>query len=202
MARKKEPAKINPRIDTAWFENQIRDAKLSGRRVARMMNMHSSSFNRLVNGRQQWRPQEIIDFAQIIAQPREEVTARTGATLPPDDSDDGVTITATAGSHGVISGSVSGSRRVALPKAARGLEGVRVLNGPFNGWVALYTPAVRGIEPEAVGRLAVAWRGKERLLGVLQRGADRGYWDVTALGGFKHAGVKVDKAAPVLWVRC
>lgn len=190
-------------IDKVWFEDRIRARKTSQRQLAKLMGMDASAMSLMLNGKRRMSAKEAADVAGLLGVPVDEVLRHAGAPVAVDKRRS-VPVAGYVGPSGEVTfGRALGPRTAVAPAdCADGCRALRVQNGcALDGWLLFYHP-MDGVSLEAVGRLCVVRTAEgEDLLRVVSRGYEPGFFVLGRLLGGDREHVRLQSAAPVLWVR-
>lgn len=190
-------------IDKLWFEDRIRARRTSQRQLAKLMGMDASAMSLMLNGKRRMSAKEAADVAGLLGVPVDEVLRHAGAPVAVDKRGS-VPVVGYVGQDGAIEfGRAMGPRTAIAPSdCADGCQALRVQNGgALDGWLLFYHP-MDGVSLEAVGRLCVVRTAEgEDLLRVVSRGYEPGFFVLGRLLGGDREHVRLQSAAPVLWVR-
>lgn len=201
----KKPAKASPAVDKRWFTDKLADNRLTMRKVSLAMGMGADAWHKRLSGLVETRPAEAADMARMLGQPLDEVYRRLGI---PTEHDGGAPVPIVGVSDGA--GAVAKAREELKPAdRPRGLPSgtmalrVQAVNSPLDGWIMFYGSSST-IPPEAVGRLSMVELGDgRRYVRVLQRGYEKGRWNLYGLVDMPAIqDVAVKWAAPILEIRC
>lgn len=190
--------------DTDYFYDRFKAKGLSLRRAAAILGMDHANLSLVLRGKEgRYASIDLVcDLARLFGVPIEEITRRLGYDVPRESSAK-VHVIGTAMTERVEDMTRRAGGTVDRPRGAPDdMAAVRLTaEGPTDGWICYFMPAA-GIDPSAVGRLAVV-RDAEGAgyVGVLTRERDR-KWAVKGLtGGLGVGGLTVKSAAPVEWVK-
>lgn len=209
-AKRRKPRSSNPiyDVDKSWFFDRFRDVGMSLRKVAAAMKVEPSTLSRILDGKRKLGVIEAGDLAAILVVAPSEVLVRAGSPLSTVEDSASVAVV------GLLGGDLKTirTRPAVLPPATAPLGGDELQGLRFategtamehmDQAVAFFRPS-RGVQKRAVGRLSVVRVEGEsdRLLRVV-RGAKRGRFDLCGLdGSVLEAGVALESAAPVEWMR-
>lgn len=203
----KDPSKAKPVVDKKWFTDKLADHRLTMRKVSLAMGMGTDAWHKRLSGLVATRPGEAADLARMIGQSVDEVYRRLGLVIP-TASDGGapVPIVGVSDGAGAVAKARDGlnpiDRPRGLPSGTMALR-VQAVNSPLDGWVMFYGSSST-IPPEAVGRLSLVELGDgRRYVRVLQRGYEKGRWNLYGLVDMPAIqDVAVKWAAPILEIRC
>lgn len=200
MATKKKPDRIP--VDSQWFTDRLAERRLSLRGLAKLMEMSPSSLSLRLNGRYKITMEEATVMANLLGVTFEEIVLRAGIKVPKDPSRSvRVVGHVTAGVVKMTKTGGSVARPIPLPGGVVAIKGgsIGVARGVEGGWTFFYNPSHK-LQPEAVGQLSVVEGVSQTWLGVLERGSERGSWNVRGVFGGGVEGVKVGCASPVLLI--
>ncbi len=191
--------------DKRWFEQRIADKGWSMRRISIDMRLGADGLHKRLNGTRTVTASEAAALAHYISQPLDEVMRRLGHATD-KNAKNPVTIVGVVDATGLV---VNAPKKMHIadrpPRAGADTVALRVqaLSSPLDGWVAFYVPST-DVSTDAVGRLSVSELADgSRYLRILQRGYDRGRWNLHALAdGPALENVDVRWAAPVSFIAC
>lgn len=193
------------RVDSDWFKARMEARGISMRGAAAQMGVDPSALSRRIHGEAEFDLYEAVDLAHILDEPFTSFVAKCGVVLPRE-------VGATVPLVGVagVGGLIDTKRKLMPSKVDKPYEAparsvavrVEAPAAAIDHWVCFYLPSTK-IEAEAVGRLDIVQThdGKEYLT-VLNRGYERGRWNLQPLvGGPPMEDVMVSSATPVLMIR-
>lgn len=170
-----------PPIDGDWFRTQLATAGRSQAELARHLNIDKSSLTRMFGGYRKMQLVEAQDIARFLGVPIAEVLRRAG--LNPVSQRDRICIQiGTLRADGVIHLADEGLSHVAPWPMPEGTVAVAV--DPdlpcLSGTLFLPDPQ-RGVQPDAIGRMAVFQRRDREALevGIVRPGRQPGLYSVS-----------------------
>lgn len=180
------------KVDTQWFFDRLEAKRYSLRGFAKLIDMIPGALSRRFNGITPISADDVVLFARFLDAPYEEIARRAGLKVPKDPTK-AVKIVGVVDAHG----QVKNGKSLGTIERPASLPGDTVaVRDSKRGWTYFFAPAAGRVSPDAVGRMAIV---ESRWVGILERGHDRGTWNVVGLCGEMVAeGVKVGVAAPVL----
>lgn len=202
------------KTDSRWFQDRLADKQLSQRQFAKMIDMDPSALTYSIHGKRAWKHDELVAFCTIVGASYEEAVAAAGLALPTSEGKGMCSVIGVADATGEVKlgGTIEAPRRVpAPPESPEGTAAIRFKTPMtaaevLDGWLLYFVQDVKRVPPEASGKLCVAWLANHGrvLVGVVRRGYARGTYNLHPWtpGGAMLENIQIEKAAPVLWVRC
>jgi hypothetical protein len=193
-----------PAVNKPWFVDRLAARHISQRKLAVMMDMDASAVSLMLNGKRKMSAQEASEVARLLGVTVEEVLRHAGIAVPVN-TEKSVPVVGFVGSRMEIHfGRAKGPQTaVAPPDCAKGCHALRVQTPGFmEGWLAFYFPT-EGVSLEAVGRLCVVRPVDEdtSYLKLVGRGYEAGYHVLTSMRGGEPLHVRLESAAPVVWLK-
>lgn len=191
-------------INKVWFVDRLAARKISQRKLAGLMDMDASAVSLMLNGKRKMSAQEAGEVARLLGVTVEEVLRHAGIHVPVN-VEKSVPVVGYVGSrmeihHGRAKGPQTAE---APPGCGKGCHALRVqAPGFMEGWLAFYFPT-EGVSLEAVGRLCVLKSVDDETgyLKLVGRGYEAGYHVVTSMRGGEPLHVRLESAAPVVWLK-
>lgn len=191
-------------INTVWFVDRLAVRKISQRKLASLMDMDASAVSLMLNGKRKMSAQEAGEVARLLGVTVEEVMRHAGIAVPVD-TEKSVPVVGYVGDRMEVRfGRPKGPQTaVAPPECSKGCQALRVhAHGFMEGWLVFYFPT-GGVSLEAVGRLCVVQPVDEGVsyLKMVGRGYDAGWHLLSGPGGGEPQHVRLESAAPVVWMK-
>lgn len=198
-----------PTIDTEFFASALATARLSRRKLARLVGVDPSAISLSLRGKRELRMHEAAAIAQHLGVPVTRVLEAAGISVP--HSEHGVPLIGTMDGNGEVqllledaeAERVDGPGNLPAGSVAVMLKAAH--RGPWDmldGWL-YYFLRPSGIAPDIIGTFAVVRVAASGLtaLRFVRRGYRPGTYnlDGLAVGGMEN--VHLDWAAPVLWIK-
>lgn len=199
------------KVNARWFQDRLRDKGMSQRGFAKLIDMDPAALSYAIQGKRQWKHDELVAFCTIVGVSFEEAAQNAGLALPSEGTRGTVAVVGSVDHAGEVRlGQVPAPRRaVSPPEAPEGTVAIRFTTSGtaadvLDGWLAYYVDGTKRVPPEAAGRLCVAWLPGRVTIGIVRRGYARGTHSVQPWvpGAAAIENAVLDRAAPVLWVRC
>lgn len=191
-------------INTPWFQQMLYSLKINQTKLGELMDLDKGAISLLLRGMRKMSAHEAGQIAAIFSVPVDEVLRHAGieAAVP---SAGKVRVAGWIDARGKVHrGGAEGPRSVVAPPGVDGqCEALRAeLGGPFGGWLLFYRPAGE-VAPGSVGRMCVVRiAGKDQLLvRIVGPGFEAGYFTITGWTGRAVENVRLDSAAPILWMQ-
>lgn len=206
----RKPRRANPvyAVDKAWFFDRFRDVGRSLRSVARAVGVDPATLSRTLDGKHKLGVIEAGELASVLLVSPAEVLARAGSPLSTVEDSASVSVVGLVGADF----KTLRTRPAVIPPATAPIGGDELQGLRFQcegtaveHWdqaVVFFRPS-RAVQKRAVGRLSVVRvEGEaERRVCVLRAGK-RGKFDLCSVdGSVAEAGVALESASPVEWVR-
>ncbi|VWC95773.1 hypothetical protein BLA39750_02212 [Burkholderia lata] len=198
-----------PEFNTEWFEHQMKKHDLTYNDLAGVMEIPfqsaRSTVYKVFHGEQRLRADWAAKLADRFGVGLEDVLKEAGivdAKMIVREKKKGVRIEHELTGDALVKIKGAGGRRTAPlpPGMPEHTQGVRIgMDGPFNGWIAYCLPQAP-MKPDTAGQLCVVQIGDAVKIGRVERGNVPGYYDVTPVSGRKVEEVRIEWAAPVLWM--
>jgi len=198
MATKK---KSKGGVDTQWFRDRLRERDMSVRQLGRDMGWDAATASNALQGKRKIRPDEVAKLAGCLRVSPTKVMVALGVPADPYimipvvgvvRGDGSVNIdTAKPIDHAEVPDDTPPDSAALVGQTAGGSATLACFDG------ALFVVGPMGSPDHCVGRLAVAG-GR---IGHLRQGLKRGSYRVSPMAGGESEDAKIDKAAPVLWIR-
>jgi transcriptional regulator with XRE-family HTH domain len=226
--RHRKPPVEAPKINVRWFKEQMAKNGLTGRQVAKLMDLNHSIISHMFKGRRKMRLDEAAVWAKILKVPISDVLTNAGV----DISGEGVEVVSAIklkDGHPVaqprvpVKGTVDSEMRVLWnvvigPASSLnpfpGEQGVGIAclrcqtaGGPFDGWdgaLLYYKELAPGsFDYDSVGRFClVKTMQGEHLLRIVKRGYEPGKHNLALFNGVaREQGVIIEEATPILWIK-
>jgi transcriptional regulator with XRE-family HTH domain len=188
-------------VNTKWFQDRIRDADLSQRRLAKLLGLDSSALSLMFRGKRGMRIEEATQIAEILALPIDQVLAHAGVKVPRGPSS--VAIVGVVDAADEVHARKGGGRADSHDGLPRDCVAVRCEDhaSVMYMWTFYFSPA-SAVSSEAVGRFSVCRiaNGPD-LLAVPSRGYEVSTYNLRLVNGTKRDNQKLISASPVLWIR-
>ncbi len=195
------------KINTAWFQKQIKLAGLTQRQVSRSMNMDPGSFSQRLNGTFTFRADEAAQLAQILKLPMDDVLINMGIQ-PPESSSGSLAI------KGWVDGELmvhmeppKGPRTAPKPAFGRDVDVLRfqTVGSALDGMdgALVYYQSQDDVNHDHLGKLCVVdITKKKRGLRVVKRGYQSGSYHLYSMSGeMMEEDVSLEAISPVVWLK-
>jgi transcriptional regulator with XRE-family HTH domain len=208
-AKRRKPSGPPDRpVDKSWFQGKLRDMGLSQRRLAAQMQLNHAALSLMFQGQRNVSVDEAAELARLLGVSVNEICNRLGVELPARHNS--VSVKFLIDETGKVNHTrPRGPTAVAGPvndggnlHAARYQTASSSLSALHN-WTLFWEPSDR-IQEDAIGSLCIIQLlNKDLLVRVLNKGAERGTFDLTGFGTntFEPA-ARLLSASPVLWIKC
>ncbi len=205
----KEPRK--PKPNYKWFEQLLRDNKLSQRELARRLRMDAGGLNRRLKGRARLKLEEAAEIATLLGVPVDDVLVNAGVNVADHTKGRSKTVPVVGwvgGDMRIHLERVPGLRSIeAPPVPIAGLKALRFQTAmsridDLDGAILYFQPA-DAVDAEAIGKQCVVTTADgETLLRVVRPGYQRGRYNLTnRTDGTLTPDVVLESAARVIWMR-
>lgn len=195
----------DPTINTTWFQEKLYTLEISQTKLGEMMGLDKGAVSLLLRGKRKMSVHEAGQIAGIFNVPVDEVLRHAGVEAPQGKAGR-VRVAGWIDALGEVHhGLANGPKSVPAPPGVDDrCEALRAQTsgGAFDGWLLFYRPTTE-VSGEAIGRMCIVRiGGRESLLvRVVGRGYEAGYFTVTGWAGGASENVRLDSAAPVLWMQ-
>lgn len=202
------PTVADPKINATWFKARLAEVEKSQRQLAEAIGRDPAAVTMMLKGGRRMQLDEAEKIAAFLKRPLADVLENAG-----------IDPTIGAKTSTLIVGHVDKDGKVHLERAKGetrrvptpfGLAPtVRALvfksGGATDRWTAYFEPA-DAVAADAVGRLCIVQldtREKQRYVGVLTKGYDKGTWNLAPLvpGGAGLESVRILSASVVEWLK-
>lgn len=195
-------------IDEEWFRGRLAALGLKANDIAKVIGRTKYVVSRTLHGLRPMRGEEVRPIATLLGVSVEEVLFRAGMAPRLDTRQPPIAV------KGVVRGRVvrlsSGQKAagsvVAPSPLADSVIALRIETGP--AWLVgahlLFDLASRGVNPSAIGRLAVCETPDSAELRIGRPNTtanEEGVWRVDYLDGSTDQAVRLTRATPILWIR-
>lgn len=193
-----------PRMQTAWFRNQLSDRRLSQRGLARLLDLDPAAVSLMLRGQRRITPLEAKRIADVLGLPTTEVLRRAG--VPVQDDVQRVAVTGYADADGIVTLFPSKTHDSCVgpadcPAGTYGIQ-VRAPGQPQDGWLLFVSPSEREPGQHLDQLCTVAIDTGQQVLSVLRRGYRSGTHNLVNYPAMTiRPDCKVVWAAPVLWIK-
>lgn len=195
---------LSPTVNTPWFLDRLASLKMSQTKFGELMGLDKGAVSLLLRGRRKMSVHEAGQIAGIFHVPVDEVLRHAGvdARVQPAGK---VKVAGWIDAEGEVHhGGANGPKSVSAPPGVDArCEALRAqTGGPFDGWLLFYRPTTE-VSPDAIGRMCIVRIGgrDSLLVRVVGRGYEAGYFTVTGWTGGASENVRLESAAPVLWMQ-
>lgn len=190
-------------INKRWFDGQLAAREISQRKLAKMMDMDPSALSLMLSGKRKMTAAEASDVARLLGVSVEEVLRHAGIGVP-SNMEKSVPVVGYIGERGLVRlGRVKGPQTAIAPPECKGCHALRVQNaGIMEGWLLFYRPA-DGVSLESVGRLCIVQLVEDdhQYALFVARGYEAGYYVLSDGQSGETQHVRLEKSAPVLWMK-
>jgi transcriptional regulator with XRE-family HTH domain len=188
-------------VDQRWFQTAIKNANLSQRRLAQMLDMDPASLSLTLRGKRKMQIGEATALAEHLNLPVDEVLAHAGTQIPKGPT--AVPIVGYIGQGGEIHARKTRSQAPAHNKLPKDTVAIRCEDqgSALYGWLFYYVPA-DGIACDAIGRACVVTlpRG-DRHIFVPQRGFEPSVYNLWGVTTEPAHSQHIIGATPILWIK-
>ena len=188
-------------IDKRWFQDRIRDAGISQADLARQLEIDRSALSLMLSGKRSMKLEEAAGIAGVLSLDVDDVLARAGVRLP--SSATSVPIFAAVDARGCVHRKSIVGQVEFGNLAPEGAVAVRCedLAAVFYGWVFLFVPRA-SVSPEGMQRVSIVQLEDDtEHLAAVNRGFDRGLYNLRGLDGRVQENQRLKSASPVLWIK-
>jgi transcriptional regulator with XRE-family HTH domain len=196
------------KVNAAWFRTRLSEVEKSQRQMAEVIGRDPAAVTLLLKGERRIQLDEAEKLAVFLKRPLAEVLEAAGID-PTSGTKDTTLIVGHVDKDGRVhlERAKGDSRRVPTPLGLA--PTVRALlfksGGATDRWTAYFEPA-DDVTAEAVGRMCVVQldtREKQRYIGILTKGYDRGTWNLSPIlpGGAGLESVRLLSASVVEWLK-
>lgn len=194
----------DPAINTTWFQEKLYTLEISQTKLGEMMGLDKGAVSLLLRGKRKMSVHEAGQIASVFNVPVDEVLRHAGVEAPQGKAGR-VRVAGWIDAEGEVHhGAANGPRAVSAPPGVdERCEALRAqTGGPFDGWLLFYRPTTE-VSIEAVGRMCIVRIGgrDSLLVRVVGKGYETGYFTVTGWTGGAVENVRLESAAPVLWMQ-
>jgi DNA-binding transcriptional regulator YdaS (Cro superfamily) len=191
-------------VNRVWFVDRLASRNISQRKLAGLMDMDASAVSLMLSGKRKMSAQEAGDVARLLGVTVDEVLRHAGIAVPVNVEKSVPVVGYVDDRMEVRFGRAKGPQTsVAPPDCGKGCQALRVqAAGMMEGWLVFYFPT-EGVSLEAVGRLCVVKVVGEdaQRLKLVARGYEAGYHVLSSLRGGEPLHVRLESAAPVVWLK-
>lgn len=199
-------------VDTKWFDQVLRDRRLSRRQLAKRLGVDPSAVSLMFRGMRHMSIDRAAEIAQLLNVPVDELLRRAGSPLPatvPVRTGRGPRMVPVVGhfeGDGEVQLHITGDEIPGpdeLPLKTGVLIG-RTAAGPMrlmDGW-ALYVAQHSNVPADIIGRYSVA-RTKSGLvlLRWVTRSYQQGHYNLLSCFSASVENIELDWASPVIWIK-
>jgi transcriptional regulator with XRE-family HTH domain len=167
-------------IDTRWFQDLLADRRLSQRRLAKQLGLDPAAVSLMFRGKRRMQMHEAADVARLLGVSLDEVLAHAGIRPPRSESEFSyltVPLVYWMDGQGELHTMEPGERieiKSALPEDVIACQCRTAMSAieHMDRWVLFFqAPTKNGVQPEAVGRYAIArLRNGVTTVGYLRQG--------------------------------
>lgn len=191
-------------MNTQWFRDRLADKRLSGRKLAQMLNIDAAAGSLLLRGKRKMTPSEAHQIAVILGVPLNEVLRQAGIDVVEDVKK--APIAAHMDENGAVTAMPHGTHDLAqgpadMPVGSYAVQ-VRSPSSIKDGWLLFVSPSQSPPEQNLDSLCVVATAAGQHLMGIVRRGYRRNTFNLVLWpSGQMQTDVQMAWASRVLWLK-
>lgn len=191
-------------MNTQWFRDRLADKRLSGRKLAEMLNIDAAAGSLLLRGLRKMTPSEAHQIAVILGVPLNEVLRQAGIDITEDVRK--TPVAAHMDEQGVVTAMPNGTHDLAqgpadMPVGTYAVQ-VRSPSSIKDGWLLFVTPAQSPPQQSLDSLCVVATASGKHLMGVVRRGYRRNAYNLVLWPSNEmQTDIDMAWASRVLWLK-
>lgn len=195
-------------VNKLWFQNQLQSSQITQRKMAKVLRLDPSAVSLILQGKRGIKLSEATELARLFGVPLEDVLVAAGIRMQVETKQT-LELSGTITAESVVMwGTPRGQSTVPKPlwtgkdvRALRYQTPSSQLEG-VDGALVYFRHCYTGIDPEALGKLAVVEGAGVTRLGVLRRGYGVGRFTLLTLDGrVQVEDFEAVAAHPVVWMK-